>query len=424
MKTIASNWNNWYGGGGSSVRSDSSRTDNDTVMENSFLLACERAVVTFLKTVRLYLKSYRLVRLDEHFVSVDQSFYWRRSLVWSHDNGGLLKSHLTQKYSSTTLLATLLLSAEVSVLFSPSDVLEVVRTEALNENGLSFGIVLVMLLDIVATLGTILATFTAWGTVGAVSDRNIHAITRSAIGLYATQLPTTLLMFSFYLFCAWVTMLLYKLVPNKFAIFITALLVFMTWHIVSTFSIFGRIILHSNAMSEIAIFPREEEEEMMPVPLFENLLEKTKENLDIPIAIQYRRNLKRALKKGDDWTVIQRHNESRRNIRSVHKRRHTIALPGDGTETFKTQSKDEENEHCAEPTFVDLPQSLRKIGGNITQVSSDFTVLTGLTRGSGDETGAGIDVIDPDVDGSSMKSFDSASPLTLDSSVHNTTKQL
>lgn len=59
MKTIASNWNNWYGGGGSSVRSDSSRTDNDTVMENSFLLACERAVVTFLKTVRLYLKSYR-----------------------------------------------------------------------------------------------------------------------------------------------------------------------------------------------------------------------------------------------------------------------------------------------------------------------------------------------------------------------------
>ncbi|GMH76377.1 hypothetical protein TL16_g07058 [Triparma laevis f. inornata] len=105
--------------------------------------------------------------MDEHFVSVDQSFYWRRSLVWSHDNGGLLKSHLTQKYSSTTLLATLLLSAEVSVLFSPSDVLEVVRTEALNENGLSFGIVLVMLLDIVATLGTILATFTAWGTVGA-----------------------------------------------------------------------------------------------------------------------------------------------------------------------------------------------------------------------------------------------------------------
>lgn len=78
-----------------------------------------------------------------------------------------MKSHLTQKYSSTTLLATLLLSAEVSVLFSPSDVLEVVRTEALNENGLSFGIVLVMLLDIVATLGTILATFTAWGTVGA-----------------------------------------------------------------------------------------------------------------------------------------------------------------------------------------------------------------------------------------------------------------
>ena len=60
-----------------------------------------------------------------------------------------------------------------------------------------------------------------------------------------------------------------RLIPDKYALIMMALLLFMTWHIVVTFSIFGRIILHSNAMSEIAIFPREEEEEMMPVPLFE-----------------------------------------------------------------------------------------------------------------------------------------------------------
>ena len=45
----------------------------------------------------------------------------------------------------------------------------------------------------------------------------------------------------------------------------------------TTFSVFGRIILHSNAMSEFAIFSKDEEETMLPVPLYESLLGKAKE---------------------------------------------------------------------------------------------------------------------------------------------------
>ena len=108
----------------------------------------------------LYFKSLGLADKRDCFVSVDQSFYWRRSLVWSHDNGGLLKAHLTQRYSSTSVLAGLLVSAEIGILFSPSDVITEVRTEALEVEGLSFGIVFLLSIAIITTMGTILSTFT------------------------------------------------------------------------------------------------------------------------------------------------------------------------------------------------------------------------------------------------------------------------
>ena len=59
---------------------------------------------------------------------------------------------------------------------------------------------------------------------GAISDRNIHALARSAIGLYASQIPTTLLMLSYYSFIMSMVLLFYKIVPaNSYAVALTVL---------------------------------------------------------------------------------------------------------------------------------------------------------------------------------------------------------
>ena len=117
-------------------------------------------------------------------------------------------------------------------------------------------------------------------------------------------------------------LLFYKLVPNSYAIALTVVAISFTFHITTTFSVFGRIILHANAMSEFGIFGKEEEDTMLPVPLFENLLIKAKENKGVPVSIQYRRNLKRAFEKGEDVTVINRLNETRRSERKVSRNDH------------------------------------------------------------------------------------------------------
>ena len=61
-----------------------------------------------------------LLSPTEILIATDQSFYWRRSLMWSKEHGGDLKSYMTSKYANSSLLAGLLLSAEIAVLFSPS----------------------------------------------------------------------------------------------------------------------------------------------------------------------------------------------------------------------------------------------------------------------------------------------------------------
>ncbi|GMI32555.1 hypothetical protein TrCOL_g1204 [Triparma columacea] len=297
---------------------------NDSKSMTSFMAQIDRKYKTVVKTVKLYAQSFKLIKWNEMFISVDQSFYWRRSIVWANDDGGNLKQHVIAKYSSMSVLSTLLLSSEVSVLFSPSDVLTSIRLEAFSAANftLEFMIVFFLSLSIFLTIGTIMATFTAWSIVGAVSERNIHCILRSAIGLYTTQLPTTLLTCSLFTFLTWMLLLLYKILPTPFPIILTALTMIFIIHMVTTFSIFGRIILHSNAMSDVGVFSRSVEEGMLPVSLFQGLLDKTEGNRHVPVSLQYRRNLREALRKGEDETVIER-----------HRRRHTIG-GGEGRGTF------------------------------------------------------------------------------------------
>ena len=94
-------------------------------------------------------------------------------------------------------------------------------------------------------------------------------------------------------------LLLYKILPTPFPIILTTLTMIFIIHMVTTFSIFGRIILHSNAMSDVGVFSRSVEEGMLPVSLFQGLLDKTEGNRHVPVSLQYRRNLREALRKGE-----------------------------------------------------------------------------------------------------------------------------
>jgi len=76
-------------------RDNSSMNDSHTM--SSFMTNVDKRWRTITKTVRLYFRSYKLVKFSEWFISVDQSFYWRRSLVWSQDDGVKLKTHITGK---------------------------------------------------------------------------------------------------------------------------------------------------------------------------------------------------------------------------------------------------------------------------------------------------------------------------------------
>jgi len=69
------------------------------------------------------------------------------------------------------------------------------------------------------------------------------------------------------------------------------LLLLLHFHIIITYSIFGRVILHSNSMSTIGIFgDKKEEEKLKPHELYEKLLVMARRNRKVDVTVQYRRH--------------------------------------------------------------------------------------------------------------------------------------
>lgn len=88
-----------------------------------------------------------------------------------------------------------------------------------------------------------MATFYAWAIVSAISDSNAHAILRSSIGLYATQLPSWLIMCAIYTFFTWISLFFLVITPAIWRLIILALTVISLVHIVSTYSALGNLIM-------------------------------------------------------------------------------------------------------------------------------------------------------------------------------------
>lgn len=234
----------------------------------------------------------RLPRLSEYFMSVDHHRIWRRHLAWSIREGDSLKNAVTSRFASNMVFMSLLLGTEIGVLFSPSKPADRFRTALKGEeyDNLNFWAAILLCVSIGLTLSTLVANFTAWAIIGAVSPHNSHAILRSSVGLDAAQLPARLVILSIYFFVAWIMMFIYILAPPIWGYLIVLFPAVFIAYIVVFYSSVGRLVIYSRAMQPREIFRNQEDNSMAPVRLFEELLKKAeKEKMkNSPLPLVYR----------------------------------------------------------------------------------------------------------------------------------------
>jgi hypothetical protein len=99
----------------------------------------------------------------ENFVSIDLSGLWRRHVVWAKNDGGDLRNTVTARFASTTVFLSLIVGAELGVLFSPSTIVEVVR-QALADtatDSLKFWTGIVLCVSIFFSISAMISNFTA-----------------------------------------------------------------------------------------------------------------------------------------------------------------------------------------------------------------------------------------------------------------------
>jgi hypothetical protein len=142
----------------------------------------------------------------EHIICVDLSGMWRRHLIWSKPAGNDLREVLTQRFSSTTVFVSLILGAEIGVLFSPSKPIDEMRESfKAQDYSLDYWAGIALALSIFFSIAALIANFTAWGIFSVIGDENLKLIARSSIGLYGAQLPNRLVVGVIYLFFLWVS---------------------------------------------------------------------------------------------------------------------------------------------------------------------------------------------------------------------------
>mmetsp|Transcript_31983 Transcript_31983/g.52817 ORF Transcript_31983/g.52817 Transcript_31983/m.52817 type:complete len:277 (-) Transcript_31983:49-879(-) len=228
---------------------------------------------------------------SEHAFTVDQFRIWRRHLVWSKLDAGELRTILTQRFSSNSVFLSLLLSAEIAILFSPSEPADEVR-KALKgyDIGVAFFAGLMLCIAIFVSAAGLYATFSAWAIVSTVSDSNTHGVLRSSLGLYCCTLPSRLIVAALYIFVFDLALFFFVVMPLQLAPFLTAGGFILLIHISSTYSAMGRIIMETGAMGEESIFHRHEEETKTPHELLQNLIAKLEaaRNVSVPVNEQYR----------------------------------------------------------------------------------------------------------------------------------------
>ena len=215
-----------------------------------------------------------LLEPHEFFISADHFACWRRHLAWSKHDGAELRTYMTQRFASSMVFMSLLLSAELGVLFNSSKITTEMRAAMMKQEhtDMKFYIGLLVVLSVFLTLFTLIATFCAWGMVSAISDSNAHCLLRSSIGQYVAQLPSRLLVSSVYCFIIWMTLWLFELLPGMGSKILFATMGTLFVHIITSFSAFGRLMMLSGAMGSERILDEEFEQALLPSGLHAALL--------------------------------------------------------------------------------------------------------------------------------------------------------
>lgn len=210
------------------------------------------------------------------------------------ESGEQLRSYMTQRFASSMVFMSLLLGAELNVLFNSAAVTTAMRRELFDENfwSIEFWAGITILVSVILTILSLISTFTVWGMVSSVSDANAHCILRSSIGQYVAELPGRFIVTAVYSFLLWVTLFFFLLLPVGFwSILLMTTTAALFFHVVVVFSAFGRIIMHTGAMGSRRIFDEATEKRLLPHSLHTSLLEKAKTELarNTSIMRQYRR---------------------------------------------------------------------------------------------------------------------------------------
>jgi hypothetical protein len=215
--------------------------------------------------------------------------------VAAKPDGDELRHYITSRYSTNMVLLSLLLATEIHVFFNSSHELVQMRsilgTYPIAWDSLQFWIGLTILLDVCVTLMGLIATFTLWGMISAISDSNSHCLLRSSLGQYVTSLPPRFALASIYLFLLWILLFVIDLVVGPLAIVLVVLALIMFFSIVLPLSAFGRLIMHTGAMSQRPVLSADLEKDLLPSGLQSSLLIHAthRQRRNVCVTAQYRR---------------------------------------------------------------------------------------------------------------------------------------
>ncbi len=200
--------------------------------------------------------TYGLLRSWEFFITSDHFDTWRKHIVFAKDDGRNLKELFTQRYATILVILSLLLNAELGVLFSNSNFGNKVRNalENIYWEESAFWVGLFVCISFCTTFLGMMATVTAWGALNTVSDPNIIFILRSDIGLAGASLPFRFLTATIHLCIWWLFISIIILAPVELtAVFLClAFIVFINHS--TLYSSFMQFIMKTGAMGEKAMF--------------------------------------------------------------------------------------------------------------------------------------------------------------------------
>lgn len=244
-------------------------------------------------TPNTWISLLQLIKFREYLIPVNHFSIWRRHNAWAFEDGKDLRAYIENRYASNMVFMSLLLSTEFGVLFNSSAIASQVRNDLVEAHWgtVSFWAGLFIIISSLFTILSLISSFTFTAMISAIDETNAHCILRSSIGQYATELPGRLIVCSIYTFLASFMSFFFILLPvGTFSIFLLVGTLFFFVHVVSVFSSFGRLIMHTGAMGKGRIFSSEYEELLVPHSLHSNLLSKAKCNLahNTSIIRQYR----------------------------------------------------------------------------------------------------------------------------------------